>query len=138
MPRNRKNTESLSLLTKKIKIYQLMQLHTKNYMNCSPHRKKWDSWKPRLNNVMKIQQKRRRQILHRQGLLLLLSMKELILINQLLNLTLALTYFYCCSTDPCVAIFNDELQQDVDRSIIWNHISNLTGSPIGQEEAMLW
>jgi hypothetical protein len=86
---------------------------------------------------MKIQQKRRRQILHRQGLLLLLSMKELILINQLLNLTLALTYFYCCSTDPCVAIFNDELQQDVDRSIIWNHISNLTGSPIGQEEAML-
>ncbi len=23
--------------------------------------------------------------------------------------TLALAYFYCCSTDPCVAIFNDEL-----------------------------
>jgi hypothetical protein len=22
--------------------------------------------------------------------------------------TLALAYFYCCSTDPCVAIFNDE------------------------------
>ncbi len=22
---------------------------------------------------------------------------------------LALAYFYCCSTDPCVAIFNDEL-----------------------------
>jgi hypothetical protein len=24
--------------------------------------------------------------------------------------TLALAYIYCCSTDPCVAIFNDELQ----------------------------
>ncbi len=23
--------------------------------------------------------------------------------------TLALAYFYCCSTDPCVAVFNDEL-----------------------------
>ncbi len=23
--------------------------------------------------------------------------------------TLALAYFYCCSTDPCMAIFNDEL-----------------------------
>jgi hypothetical protein len=23
--------------------------------------------------------------------------------------TLALAYFYCCSTDPCVSIFNDEL-----------------------------
>ncbi len=22
---------------------------------------------------------------------------------------LTLTYFYCCATDPCVAIFNDEL-----------------------------
>ncbi len=28
--------------------------------------------------------------------------------------TLALTYFYCCSTDPLVAIFNDELQPDID------------------------
>jgi hypothetical protein len=50
---------------------------------------------------------------------------------------LALAYFYCCSTDPCVAIFNDELQPDVDGSVIWNRISNLTGSPIGREEAML-
>jgi hypothetical protein len=45
--------------------------------------------------------------------------------------TLALAYFYCCSTDPHVAIFNDELQPDVDGSVIWNHISNLIGSPIG-------
>ncbi len=51
--------------------------------------------------------------------------------------TLALTYFYCCSTDPCVAIFNDELQLDVDKSVVWNCISNLIGSPIGQKEAML-
>ncbi len=51
--------------------------------------------------------------------------------------TLALAYFYCHSTDPCVAIFNDELQPDVDESVIWNCISNLIGSPIGQEEVML-
>jgi hypothetical protein len=51
--------------------------------------------------------------------------------------TLAWAYFYCCSTDPCVATFNDELQPDVDGSVIWNHIQNLIGSPIGQEEAML-
>jgi hypothetical protein len=44
--------------------------------------------------------------------------------------TLALAYFYCCSTDPHVAIFNDELQPDVDGSVIWNRISNLIGSPI--------
>jgi hypothetical protein len=51
--------------------------------------------------------------------------------------TLALAYFYCCSKDPRVAIFNDKLQPDVDKSVIWNCISNLIGSPIGQEEAML-
>jgi hypothetical protein len=50
--------------------------------------------------------------------------------------TLALACFYCCSTDPGMTIFNDELQPDVDRSVIWNHISNLIGRPIGQEEAM--
>ncbi len=51
--------------------------------------------------------------------------------------TLARAYLYCCSTDPRVAIFNDKLQPDVDGSVIWNCISNLIGSPIGQEEAML-
>jgi hypothetical protein len=50
---------------------------------------------------------------------------------------LELAYFSCCSIDPCVAMFNDELQPDVDGSVIWNCISNLIGSPIGQEEAML-
>ncbi len=34
------------------------------------------------------------------------------------DLTLALAYYYCCSADPCVAIFNDELKPDVDRSVI--------------------
>ncbi len=51
--------------------------------------------------------------------------------------TLALIYFYCCATDPHVVIFNNELQLDVDTSVVWNCISNLIGSPIGQEEAML-
>jgi hypothetical protein len=51
--------------------------------------------------------------------------------------TLALAYFYCCSTDPRMAIFNDIFQPEVDRSVTWNHISNLIGSPVGQEEAML-
>ncbi len=31
--------------------------------------------------------------------------------------TLALAYFYCCSTDPCMAIFNVELQPEVDGSV---------------------
>jgi hypothetical protein len=51
--------------------------------------------------------------------------------------TLALAYFYCCSTDPCMAKFNDKLQPEVDGTVTWNRISNLIGSPIGQEEAML-
>ncbi len=48
--------------------------------------------------------------------------------------TFALAYFYCCSTDPCMAVFNDELQPDVDKQVVWNHISKLIWSPIGQEE----
>jgi hypothetical protein len=51
--------------------------------------------------------------------------------------TLALAYFHCCSTDPHLAIFNDKLQTDVDGSVIWDCISNLIGSPIGQIEAMI-
>jgi hypothetical protein len=52
--------------------------------------------------------------------------------------TLALAYFYCCSTDPHVGIFNDKLQPDIVGSVICNRISNLIGSPNGQEEAMLF
>ncbi len=37
-----------------------------------------------------------------------------------------------------MAIFNDELQPEVDGPVIWNCILNLIGSPIGQEEAMLF
>jgi hypothetical protein len=48
-----------------------------------------------------------------------------------------MAYFYCCSTDPRVAIFNDKLQPEVDGSVTWNCISNLIGSPIGQEDAIL-
>jgi hypothetical protein len=44
--------------------------------------------------------------------------------------TLTLAYFYCCSTDPRVAIFNDKLQPNVDGPVIWNRISNLIRSPI--------
>ncbi len=36
-----------------------------------------------------------------------------------------------------MAVFNDELQPDVDKSGVWNRISNLIGSPIEQEEAMI-
>ncbi len=32
--------------------------------------------------------------------------------------TLALAYFYCCSTDPRVAIFNDKLQPYVEKSVL--------------------
>jgi hypothetical protein len=53
------------------------------------------------------------------------------------NPTLALAYFYCCLTDPRTAKFNDELQPEVNGSVTWNRISNLIGSPIGQEEVML-
>jgi hypothetical protein len=51
--------------------------------------------------------------------------------------TLALAYYYCCSTDLSVAIFNDKLKRDVNLSVICERISNLIGNPIGQEEAML-
>jgi hypothetical protein len=47
------------------------------------------------------------------------------------NQTLTLAFIFCCSIDPHVAIFNDELQPNVDGSVIWNHISNLIGSTIG-------
>jgi hypothetical protein len=50
---------------------------------------------------------------------------------------LVLAYYHCCSTDPHAAIFNDELKSDVEMSVIWDCISNLIGSPIGQEEKML-
>jgi hypothetical protein len=50
---------------------------------------------------------------------------------------LALAYYHCCSTDPHAAIFNDKLRSDDETSAIWNCISNLIGSPIGQKETVL-
>jgi hypothetical protein len=41
-----KNTESLSLLNRKVKLSQLLWLHTTENMSCFPWRKKQDSWKP--------------------------------------------------------------------------------------------
>jgi hypothetical protein len=45
--------------------------------------------------------------------------------------TLALAYFYYCSTDSRAVIVNDKLQPEFDGSVMWNCISNLIGSPIG-------
>jgi hypothetical protein len=45
---------SLSLLNIKVKLSQLMRLRTKNNMSCFAQRKKQDSWKSGLNNVMNI------------------------------------------------------------------------------------
>jgi hypothetical protein len=71
-------------------------------------------------------------------------MKKLILIKQLLNFYVDIFtrilhwhWHIFCSTDPCVAIFNDESKPDVNLSVIWDCISNLIGNPIGQEEVML-
>ncbi len=36
-----------------------------------------------------------------------------------------------------MTIINHKLRPEVDGSVRWNHISNLIGSPIGQEEVML-
>ena len=42
---------------------------------------------------------------------------------------LALAYFYCCSTDPCVAVFNNKLQLDVDKQVIWDNSGEGNRSP---------
>ncbi len=47
--------------------------------------------------------------------------------------TLTSAYFHFCSTDPCVAIFNDELQPDLDESVIWKCISRLE-SPLDKKK----
>jgi hypothetical protein len=52
--------------------------------------------------------------------------------------TLALAYYHCCSMDPRAAIFNGELGSNVDKSTMWNPISNLIGDPIGQNEDVVY
>ncbi len=47
--------------------------------------------------------------------------------------TLALACYHCCSMDPCAAIFDEELGSDIETSAMWDRISNLIESPIGQK-----
>jgi hypothetical protein len=117
-----------------------MQLHTKNNMNCFPQRKKV--------RRVEIRSEQRHEYLTEEEKKISTQIRsvaatlyeknyldkptvEFLCEHFLKDPTLALAYFYCCSTDPCVAVFNDELQPDVDKQVIWNRISNLTGSPIG-------
>ncbi len=51
---------------------------------------------------------------------------------------MALAYYHCCSTDLLAAIFDDKLKSDVETSVLWDCISNLIGSPNGQEKTMLY
>ncbi len=53
------------------------------------------------------------------------------------DLTLALAYYHCCSTDPHATIFNDELGTNADTSTMWDRISKLIGDPIKQKETIL-
>jgi hypothetical protein len=53
------------------------------------------------------------------------------------HLSLALICFHCCLIDPRSAIFNDELGLTKDNTAMWNCISKLIGSPIGQNEIVL-
>jgi hypothetical protein len=99
-------------------------------MSCFPRRKKQDSWKLGLNNVMIIRQRRRTKI-SAQIRSVAATLYEKFDLNKptveflrehfYKDLTLALAYFYCCSTYPPVAILNDELQSEVDKSVTWNH-----------------
>jgi hypothetical protein len=142
---NTKNIQSLSLLKKKLKLSQSMQLPTKNNMNCLPQKK--------VRHV-EIRAEQGHEHLTEEEEKISAQMRfvaatlyektdldkptvEFLREHFYKDPTLTLTYFYCCSTDPHVAIFDDELRPDVDKLVLWNHISNLIGSPIGQEEAML-
>ncbi len=78
--------------------------------------------------------------------MLTLLQQQLISIKQPLNFfrvhfyknpTLALIYFHCCLTNPRSAIFNDEMGLTKDNTAMWNCISKLIGSPIGQHETVL-
>jgi hypothetical protein len=142
---NTKNINGLPPLNKKVKLIQLMRLHTQKY-ELVPLEKK-----ARLMET--ITEQRHEHLTDKEKKIsaqirsvaatpyekvdLDRPTVEFLREHFYKNPTLALAYFYCCSTDPCVAIYNDKLQPDIDGSVIWNCISNLIGSPIGQEEAML-
>jgi hypothetical protein len=130
---NTKNNESLSLLNNKVKLSQLMWLHTKNNMSCFPLTEK--------ARCMKIRTEQHHEHLTEEEMKISAQIRsvaatlyekvdldkptvEFLREHFYKDPTLALAYFYCCLTDPCVAIFNNKLQPDVDKSVIWNCISN--------------
>jgi hypothetical protein len=135
---------SHSLLNNKVKLGQLMRLHTKEIMSCFPQRKSKAHGirtEQRHEHLTEEEKKISAQIRSVAATLyekndLDKPTVEFLREHFYKDPTLALTYFYCCATDPRGAIFIDELQPDVDTSVVWNRISNLIGSPIGQEEAM--
>jgi hypothetical protein len=87
-----------------------------------------------------------KKLLYKISQLLLLSMRKLMLINQLLyfyvNIFIRIQHWHWCNTIVVQQIlmlefFNNKLKSDVETSVLWDCISNLIGSPIGQEESML-
>jgi hypothetical protein len=124
---NTKINRSLSLLNKKVKLSQLMRLHTKKQYELLPPEKKARRMeirtKQQLEHLIEEEKKISAQI---RSVAATLNEKvdlnkptvEFLCEHFYKEPTLAFAYFYCCSTDPCVAIFNDKLQPDVDGSVI--------------------
>jgi hypothetical protein len=119
-----------------------MRLHTKNNMSCFPQRKKARRVETRAKQHHECLTEEEKKICVQirsvsttlyERVDLDKPTVEFLCEHFYKDPTLALAYFYYCSTDPHMAIFNDELQPEVD----WYCISNLIRSPIGQEEAML-
>jgi hypothetical protein len=96
-------------------------------MSCFPRRKKQDSWKPKTEQRHEHLTQEEKKI-SAQIKSVAATLYEKVDLNKPIveflrkhfykDPTLALAYFHCCSTDPCVAIFNEELQPDVDGSAI--------------------
>ncbi len=115
---NKKNIESLSLLNKKVKLSQSMQLSTKNNMNCFPQRKKARIMETKTEEHHEHLTEEEKKI-SAQIRSVAATLYEKVDLDKLTveflhehfykYPILALTYFYCCATDPCVAIFNAEL-----------------------------
>jgi hypothetical protein len=104
-----------------------MRLHTKNNMSCSPQRKKQDSLETRTEQYHEYLTEEEKKISKQIRSVAATVYKKVDLNKPTVEFlrehfykdpTLALAYFYCCSTDPRVAIFNDELQSDVDGLVI--------------------
>ncbi len=136
---NTKNNKSLSLLNKKVKLSQLMRLHKKKYELLPPEKKTrlMETITEQCHEHLTEDEKENSTQIRSVAATLYEKVDldkptvEFLCEHFYKDPTLALAYFYCCSTDPCVAIFNDKLQPGVDGSVIWDHISNLIRSPIG-------